>query len=767
MIGLVRAWVTFIVPITMIFGCRQSIKSFDEIEHTENADFVNTFIGTGGHGHTFPGATTPYGMVQLSPDTRTVGWDACGGYHYSDSSIIGFSHTHLSGTGIADYGDVLFMPFSGVTQLTSGNAKDPDSGFRSRFSHHEESSQPGYYQVQLLDDQINAELTTTSRAGFHRYSYKNDSDKKLMIDLTHVLQERHNENVVNEFSVISDTELIGYKMTSGWAKKQHIYFHALFNQPFDVEFYNDTLLHGDDKSIKASRAKAVLTFKGEGSVLVKVGISVVDNEGARKNIEAEIPHWDFDKVKSEAFEKWSNQLSNIKIEGATEDQKTIFYTALYHTSISPNIFNDIDGKYRKMDMKIGQLPKGENMFTVFSLWDTFRAFHPLLTITNPDFDNELVKTLLRKYEEGGVLPKWELAANYTGTMIGYHAIPVIVDAYFKGIQDFDVEKAYQAMIHASNYNPEGIIAHDDRILDKLMAQAKKYNQQQEFIPADKDIEVVAKALEYAYDDWCIAQMAKDLGKEKDYDTYMNRSKRYSQYFDQETRFMRGKLSDGSWRTPFDPKASTHRKDDYCEGNAWQWIWFVPHDVEGLVDLIGGRKAFSDKLDTFFTMDSEITGNEISNDISGLIGQYAHGNEPGHHITHLYNYVGEPWKTQALVDTVLQTLYFNDPNGLAGNEDCGQMSAWYILNALGFYQVCPGSTEYTIGRPLFDKVRIDLSEDREFVIETLNNSTKNKYVQSVVLNGKELTGPMFDHSAIVDGGTLTIEMGPLPNRNFGK
>lgn len=755
-----------IISITFLVSCASTSKNGTGDLESENAQFVNTFIGTGGHGHTFPGSTTPNGMVQLSPDTRTIGWDACGGYHYSDSSIIGFSHTHLSGTGIADYGDILFMPFSGETQLTKGISENPDSGFRSRFSHEMESSQPGYYSVQLLDDQIKAELTATPRVGFHRYTFDNDSDKKLIIDLTHVLQERHNKNVINEFKVISETEIAGYKMTSGWARKQHIYFHAQFNHPFKVKLYNDSIIHSNNERISTKRAKAVLSFDGKGPLLARVGISSVDSEGAKNNLKAELAHWDFNKVKDDAYDDWKNQLNTIGIAGASDDEKAIFYTALYHTSISPNIFNDVDGRFRKMDMEIGQLPEGENTYTVFSLWDTFRAFHPLMTIINPDFDNELIKTLLRKYEEGGVLPKWELAANYTGTMIGYHSIPVIVDAYFKGIRDFDVEKAYDAMIQASNYNPEGIIAHNERILDKLMSQAKRYNQEESYIPADGDIEVVAKALEYAYNDWCIAQMAKDLGKEDDYLKYSERAKRFTHYFDETTGFMRGKLADGSWRNPFDPKSSAHRKDDYCEGNAWQWTWFVPHDINGLVDLMGGKQAFSKKLDTFFTMDSEITGESTSNDISGLIGQYAHGNEPGHHITHLYNYIGEPWKTQALVDTVLQTLYFNDPNGLAGNEDCGQMSAWYILNSMGFYQISPGSTEYTIGRPLFDKVELRLTNGKTFIIEIINNSKENRYVQSAAMNGIELSSPMFDHSVIINEGKLVIKMGPAPNRSFG-
>ncbi|GAL68416.1 alpha-1,2-mannosidase [Jejuia pallidilutea] len=705
-------------------------------------------------------------MVQLSPDTRYDGWDSCGGYHYTDSTIIGFSHTHLSGTGIADYGDVLFMPFSGDIQLDRGADDDPDSGFRSRFSHEKEASQPGYYQVQLLDDDINAELTASTRVGFHKYTFKDATDQKLMIDLTHVLQERFNKNEINEIKVINDTEITGYKLTNGWAKEQHIYFHAKFNKPFTIKIYdNGTLVEGSEK--KSQLIKAVLEFEPNNEpLLAKVGISAVDYEGAKMNLETEVPHWDFEKVKNQAYEAWNQALKKIEISSKSEDQKAIFYTALYHTGISPNIFNDVDGRFRRIDMEIGQLPEGENTYTVFSLWDTFRAFHPLLTITDPDLDNEFVKTLLRKYDEGGMLPKWELAANYTGTMIGYHAIPVIVDAYFKGIRNFDVEKAYEAMKVSSKFDTTKVYVHNRNILFKMSALAKKYNEELGFVPADKDNEAVAKALEYAYNDWCIAQMAKDLGKEEDYEVYMERAGRYAKYFDKETKFMRGVLSDGSWRTPFDPRASSHRKDDYCEGNAWQWTWFVPHDVDGLVGLMGGKEEFSVKLNQFFTMDSEITGEDTSNDISGFVGQYAHGNEPGHHITHMFNYVGQPWKTQELVDTVLQTLYFNDPNGLAGNEDCGAMSAWYILNAIGIYSFCPGDPQYSIGRPLFDEVIFNLKDGKNFRLKTINNSTENKYVQSVLLNGKALESPFISHENIIKGGDMEIVMGPEPNKNFG-
>jgi predicted alpha-1,2-mannosidase len=499
--------------------------------------------------------------------------------------------------------------------------------------------------------------------------------------------------------------------------------------------------------------------------LSKVAISAVDYAGARKNLFSEIKDWDFEAVRAAAEVKWEEQLNKIAIAGGTDDQKTIFYTGLYHTSISPNIFSDFDGRYRGMDQEIHQSEEGP-VYTVFSLWDTFRAFHPLLTIIDPDRDNDFINSLLSKYDQGGVLPKWELAANYTGTMTGDHAIPVIYDAYKKGISDFDVEKAYQAMVHAASFDTTGIKFPSEGVKEKVKPMAKYYNETLGYIPADLENESVSKALEFAYNDWCIAQMAKDLGKTEDHEKFMERSKRYQKYFDKKTGFMRGRNEDGNWREPFNPRFSRHRKDDYTEGNAWQWTWFVPHDVEGLVALMGGEEAFQVKLDSLFSISSEIHGEESSMDISGLIGQYAHGNEPSHHITHMYNFVDQPWKTQKLTDSIMNSLYFNDPNGLSGNEDAGQMSAWYILNAMGFYSFNPGSPAYSIGRPLFDEVRIGLRDGKEFTIKAENNSPQNKYIQSVKLNGESLDTPFFLHRDIVNGGVLEFKMGSEPNTSWG-
>ena len=726
---------------------------------------VNVFIGTGGHGHTFPGATVPFGMVQLSPDSRMSGWDACSGYHYSDSTIIGFSHTHLSGTGIGDYGDILIMPMVGSEKLERGDEAIPGSGYRSSFSKSTEKAYPGYYSVQLDDYNITAELTATERAGFHRYTFPESLKSGFILDLNHTLQM--NPNKLLEMKIISETEIQGLKITSGWAKNHVVYFYAKFSKPFKYRIAINDSLRNFINEAKGNNIKALISFetvKNE-QVLIKMGISAVDYEGARNNLESEIPEWDFDAIRKEAERKWNKELGKVKVEGKNSDLKSIFYTALYHTMISPNIYSDADGRYRGMDQQI----KNENGFsnyTVFSLWDTFRAAHPLMTILNPKRDEEMIRSLLAKYDEGGILPMWELASNYTGTMIGYHSVPVIVDAYIKGIRNFDIEKAFEAMVHSSHYDTVNIKAPSPGILNLLMPAAKLYNDSIGYVACDKDNEAVAKALEYAYDDWCIAQLAKELGKDDDYRIYSERALRYRKYYDPSTGFMRGVTAKGEWKTPFNPRYSDHRADDYCEGNAWQWTWFVPHDVPGLVSLMGGGAGFINKLDSLFTISSEIEGENVSADISGMIGQYAHGNEPSHHISHLYNYVGQPWKTQKLVDSILTSLYFNKPDGLSGNEDCGQMSAWYVFNAMGMYSVNPGDPVYSIGRPLFDYVTINLENGKQFTIETINNSDQNKYIQSASLHGSPLNKPFVKHEDIINGGNLKFFMGPHPSPGWG-
>jgi predicted alpha-1,2-mannosidase len=725
----------------------------------EYTDSVNVFIGTGGHGHTFPGATLPHGMVQLSPDTRLFGWDACSGYYYDDTSIMGFTHTHLSGTGIGDYGDILFMPVVGEKPLIAGTAENPDEGYRSRFSHEQESARPGYYQVLLQDDSINVELTATLRAGLHRYTYPKASDARLIVDMEPTIHGH--QHPVTQIRVVNDSTIAGMKYTVGWAKRHYVYFYAVFSSPFDYKLYSGTEYQSDSTSVTVNTAKAVMSFRNlpaDGRVLAKVGISSVDEEGARLNVEAEIPNWDFEGVMKQANTTWNEALGKIDIETSDNDSRTVFYTSLYHAFIQPSLASDVDGRYRTMGHEIKQDASYTN-YTVFSLWDTFRAAHPLYTIVTPEQNQAFIRSLLRKYDEGGILPKWELASNETGTMIGYHAVSVIADAMMKKQCDFDVKKALEACIRSSVYDTTGVTPMMDRqILNgKLMPVSIKYKNELGYIPCDKVGGSVSQGLEFAYNDWLIAQMMKEHNRKDLYDKYMELSRNYRNYFDPETKLMRGRLSDGSWITPFDP-ASVQRPSNYVEGNAWQWAWFVPQDVEGLMELVGGQKSFEAHLDTLFTTSSELTGDpNAAADVTGMIGQYAHGNEPSHHIPYLYNYAGAPRKTQALVDHILRTLYHNDPNGLSGNEDVGQMSAWYALSAMGFYSFCPGRPVYEIGRPIFDKVTIHLSNGKDFVIQAKNNSVENKYIRSMKLNGEDLAEPRFSHFDLMKGGELIFEM----------
>ena len=725
----------------------------------EYTDSVNVFIGTGGHGHTFPGATLPHGMVQLSPDTRLFGWDACSGYYYDDTSIMGFTHTHLSGTGIGDYGDILFMPVVGEKPLIAGTAENPDEGYRSRFSHEQESARPGYYQVLLQDDSINVELTATLRAGLHRYTYPKASDARLIVDMEPTIHGH--QHPVTQIRVVNDSTIAGMKYTVGWAKRHYVYFYAVFSSPFDYKLYSGTEYQSDSTSVTVNTAKAVMSFRNlpaDGRVLAKVGISSVDEEGARLNVEAEIPNWDFEGVMKQANTTWNEALGKIDIETSDNDSRTVFYTSLYHAFIQPSLASDVDGRYRTMGHEIKQDASYTN-YTVFSLWDTFRAAHPLYTIVTPEQNQAFIRSLLRKYDEGGILPKWELASNETGTMIGYHAVSVIADAMMKKQCDFDVKKALEACIRSSVYDTTGVTPMMDRqILNgKLMPVSIKYKNELGYIPCDKVGGSVSQGLEFAYNDWLIAQMMKEHNRKDLYDKYMELSRNYRNYFDPETKLMRGRLSDGSWITPFDP-VSVQRPSNYVEGNAWQWAWFVPQDVEGLMELVGGQKYFEAHLDTLFTTSSELTGDpNAATDVTGMIGQYAHGNEPSHHIPYLYNYAGAPRKTQALVDHILRTLYHNDPNGLSGNEDVGQMSAWYALSAMGFYSFCPGRPVYEIGRPIFDKVTIHLSNGKDFVIQAKNNSVENKYIRSMKLNGEDLAEPRFSHFDLMKGGELIFEM----------
>ena len=723
----------------------------------EYTGYVNPFIGTGGHGHTHPGAMLPHGMIQSGPDTRIDGWDSCSGYYYEDSTINGFAHTRLSGTGCADFGDFLLMPTVGEQKVEYLGKESQQRPFASAFSHRNEYAEPGYYSVFLDTYGVKAELTATERAAMHRYTFPESKESGFILDMDYNIQQQINQ--VMEVEAVNDTVLRGRKRSAYWAWQQDLYFYAVFSKPFTHTLYTDTIEEGGQQIPVCKMLLRFDTAEDE-QVMVRFSISSVDGEGARQNLLAELPDWDFDKVRADARKTWNDCLSKIEVKTEDPDQLAIFYTAMYHAFLSPNLFTDVDGRYLGMDLKVHTTDKEDPVYTTFSIWDTFRALHPLLTIIDPHTNESYIRSLLKKQREGGVFPKWDCAANYTGTMIGYHAASIITDAYVKGYRDFDVREAYQACLRTAEYDTTGIVG-PKWLVPFVMPRARYYKDALGYIPCDLENESVAKALEYAYDDWCISVLADSLGDVETRDKYARFAGAYKSYFDPETRFMRGRDSKGKWRTPFNPRSSTHRSDDYCEGTAWQWTWFVPHDVPGLVGLMGGEEAFAGKLDSLFTVSSELEGETVSADISGLIGQYAHGNEPSHHIIHLYNYVNRPWRTQELVDSVLHSQYRNAPDGLSGNEDCGQMSAWYILNAMGFYQVCPGEPVYSIGRPLFREVTIHQPGQREFVIRTKNNSKENKYVQSILLNGKPLERPFFTHSDLTAGGVMEITMGAEP------
>lgn len=726
--------------------CSCSKAVTNDVEFTA---YVNPFIGTGGHGHTFPGAVVPLGMVQLSPDTRTQGWDACSGYYYDDNSILGFSHRHLSGTGMTDFADILFTPFVGDLQLEDDKLKEY---YPLTFAHENEEASPGFYEVSF-DNNIKVSLTATERAGFHKYIFP-ITNSGLIIDLFHNL---NNQKVLeSSIRIVDDRTIEGMRLTEGWSKKDYIYFTAQFDKPFSYTLYKEGKAIGDIE-LNGEHVKAVLKFE-DAAIMSKVGISPVDIEGARNNLDNEIAAWNFDEIKNRANVAWNKKLSAIEVKGGTEDEKEIFYTGLYHVYIHPSLYSDVDGRYRGQDLKIHQLDSGQKYYTIFSLWDTYRAQMPLLSILEPNLTNDFVNSLLLKYTQGGLLPMWDIAGCYSGTMIGAHATSVISDLYTKGIRGYDVELAYEAMMRSVPYDTTGVIVHHPAIWEWLMTKGKQYNEELGFIPADKDVIFsTSRGLEYAYCDWALAQVAKDMKKEEDYKYLMERGERYTKYYDSKTGFMRALDSNGNFMEPFNPSLSDHMNSPYCEGNAWQWTWFVPHNPQGLMKLMGGEQEFENKLDTLFNTTAKVEGQDASLDISGLIGQYAHGNEPSHHIIYFYNYINKGYKTQELADKILKEQYSTLPDGLSGNEDCGQMSAWYIMSALGFYQVAPANPIYTISRPIFDEAIITLENGKVLTIKANNNSRDNKYVQSVSLDGEKLDTPFFTHQNIADGGVLEFNM----------
>lgn len=732
---------------------------------------VNMFIGTGGHGHTHPGAMVPHGMIQPGPDTRIHDWDACSGYYYEDDSINGFAHTRLSGTGCADFGDFLVMPTTGkqCVDYVGEKEKNQHNAFASAFTHENELATPGYYGVKLERYNIFAEITSTCRAAIHRWTFPQSEDAGMILDLDYCIQDQTTYEM--EVKVSGDT-IRAYHRDNWWQYDHRLYFEGITSKPIQsYEIVRDTVLIGEDKTKVQPRCKLLVHFGPTNEaeeIFFKASISGVDAEGAHKNLMAEMPAWDFDGTQEKAHEIWKETLSKIDIcaaEGDLNDldslqksQATIFYTGLYHANLSPNVFQDVDGRYLGMDLKAHEGKTDDPYYTIFSLWDTHRALHPLMSIIDPAQNEAYIRSLIQKGEDGGLVPKWDCGSNYTGCMIGYHYASLLADMYTKGYRNYDVDLAYKHAVRSGEYDTLGITpACPSWLYPYIMPKARYYRQTQGYVPADLENESVAKALELCYNDWCVAQIAADRGDTLKANQFMNWSKLYTNYFDPSVGFMRGKLADGSWRTPFSPAHSNHRQDDYCEGNAYQWSWFVPHDVEGLIALYGGKEAFVQKLDGLFSASSKLEGEVVSADISGLIGQYAHGNEPSHHIIHFYNAVDMPWRTQELVDSVLNTLYFNAPDGLSGNEDCGQMSAWYILNSMGFYQPCPGRPVYSIGRPLFPRVIIHQPNGKDFTIIAKNNSRKAKYVRNMTLNGKALDKPYLTHEQLMAGGELVLEM----------
>lgn len=742
----------------------QSSRAVDENGKTP-FDYVNPFIGTGGEGHTYPGATVPFGMVQLSPETEAPpfrgGFRYCAGYQYADTSILGFAHTHFSGTGHSDMGDVLLMPTVGPLQLEPGTREKPDAGYRSRFSHEQESASPGYYSVLLKDFDIKAELTATNRVGVHKYTFPQSNSAHIILDLVSSIYNYDGKVLWSQLRVENNRTITGFRQTKGWAANRFVYFAIEFSKPFDsygVSNEHEEQYRGFRKSGKllenypdvgGRKLKAYFDFKTSASevIFVKVAISSVGIDGAVRNLQTEVPGWDFEGVRAAAKRAWTKELDKIVVEGSRKDKEN-FYTAAYHTMLAPVTYMDVDGRYRGLDQNI-HMARGFTNYHIFSLWDTYRAAHPLLTITQPERDGDMIQSMLAHQQQSAhkILPIWSFGSNETWTMIGYHAVPVIADAYLKGIRNFDAQAAYSAMRQSATYSRYGGLDHYMR-----------YG----YVPIDLEKEAASKTLEYAYDDWTIAQMARALGKTSDYAEFNRRAASFRKIYDPATGFMRAKKSDGVFREPFDPIYAQYGSD-YTEGNAWQYTWYVPQDVQGLINLMGGREKFVEKLDTLFTLKGDEEKYKQVEDIAGLIGQYAHGNEPSQHIAYLYNYAGMPWKTQERIHQIMNNLFDNTPEGISGNEDCGQMSAWYIFSSMGFYPVCPGSLEYVIGKPGLRKAVISLAGGKTFTVLANDLSDKNIYIQAVTLNGRQYEKSYLRHQDLVKGGTLVFEMGPRPNK----
>lgn len=714
----------------------------------EITKYVNPFIGTGAidgglSGNNYPGATSPFGMIQLSPDTSEApNWGDASGYDYNRSTIFGFSHTRLSGTGASDLIDVTLMPTS------SGRTS-------STFTHDEEKASPGYYQVMLKDENINVELTTTQRNGIHRYQYPAGKDAEVILDMDHSADKGSwGRRIINaQIRILNDHAVEGYRIITGWAKLRKIYFYMEFSSPILTSTLRDGgRVHENTAVVNGTNLHGCFRFgKLNGKPLTcKVALSSVSMENARQNMEQEAPHWDFDRYVAAADADWEKQLGKIEIKG-TEVQKEIFYTALYHTMIQPNTMSDVNGEYMAADYTARKVGDNETHYTTFSLWDTFRASHPLYTLLEPERVTDFVKSMIRQYEYYGYLPIWQLWGQDNYCMIGNHSIPVITDAILKGIPGIDVEKAYEAVYNSS------VTSHPNSPFEAW----EKYG----FMPENIQTQSVSITLEQAFDDWCVAQLAEKLNKDADYERFHKRSEYYRNLFHPKTKFFQSKNDKGEWIEPFDPyQYGGNGGHPFTEGNAWQYFWYVPHNIQALMELTGGTKAFEQKLDTFFT--SNYKSEQMNHNASGFVGQYAHGNEPSHHVAYLYNFAGQPWKTQKYVSHILNTLYNNTSSGYAGNDDCGQMSAWYVFSAMGFYPVNPADGRYIIGSPLLDECTLKLAGNKDFHIRTIRKSPEDIYIQSVTLNGKKHKDFFITHQDIMNGGTMVFKMGKKPS-GWGK
>lgn len=729
------------VPVLSL--CLASCGSSQKGQEMEDlTQFVDPRIGTGGHGHVFYGANVPYGFIQLGPTSIPQSWDWVSGYHVSDSTVIGFPHTHLSGTGIGDLHDINVMPVVGEVTYSRGDASSYETGLWSYSDRSKEVVTPGYYRTHLSRYNVDVELTATKRVGFHKYTFLGNESPAIVFDMVNGgCWDKTTEAVIR---VVNDSTVSGYRYSKGWADDQRVFFRAEFSRKFDnVEFIvNDSVKEGDMAKGAQLFARVNFAAGNQEPVYMKVALSPTSEEGAQLNMQTELSGWDFEKTIADAKAAWNKELNKVKVYTTDEASKKIFYTSLYHTLFAPSEFCDVNGDYYGADK---QMHKGEGFvnYTTFSLWDTYRAAQPLMTILHPEKMSDIINTMLHIHQQQGKLPVWHLMGCETNCMVGNPGVPVVADAILKDIKGFDTELAFKALKESSMLPERGM---EHRI---------EYG----FIPADKMTEAIAYDMEYAIADWAVAQAAQKLGKQEDYEYFLKRSKSYKNYFDASTGFMRGKMLDGSWRTPFSPYASSHRDDDYCEGNAWQYTWLVPHDVEGLMECFGSKEAFVNKLDSLFLANGDM-GEASSPDISGLIGQYAHGNEPSHHTVYLYTLVGQPWKTADRIKEILHTMYTDQPDGLSGNEDVGQMSAWYILSSFGFYQVEPAGGKFVFGYPNFDKVEIAVPAGK-FVIERENKGQQNNYIQGIVLNGTEYKKPWIEYADIMKGGELKFLMGDEP------